>query len=35
MNVDEIRRSFYGTWHATYQALDDLTPEESRAIPGL
>ena len=33
MNVDEIRASFYGTWHATYLEADGLTPEESRGLP--
>ena len=33
MNADEIRASFYGTWHATYLEADGLTPEESRGLP--
>lgn len=33
MNVDEIRRSFYGTWHATYLELDELTAQEAQDLP--
>lgn len=35
MDVSDVRRSFYGTWHANYVELDDLTPVELDGVPEL
>lgn len=35
MNIDDIRRSFYGTWHATYLEPGELSAEELQTLPSI